>query len=426
MTVLFALLAYLRCRWVTRAHRSRAGFLRWQDRAYRRWLRCDLPRVAFYADRAPNDLPMIDKALLMRRFGDFNRHHITADQVRAAIADDCRIGALTVGTSTGTSGNRGLFVISDAERFQWLGVMLAKALPDVWRRRHRVAVILPRHTALYDSAGQSRALTLQLHDLTAGPDHWLPRLLAQDPTVIVAPPKVLVWLADHDLPLQPRRVFSAAETLDPPDRTRIEARFGAPLGQIYMATEGLLGVTCAHGTLHLAEDVIRFELQPVGDLVSPVISGFTRREQILCRYRMNDLLRLAPMPCRCGSPLQAVAEVVGRADDLFRFGALRITPDVLRNTVLDADPEIADFRLIQHDADRLTLILPPDLAPEAADRAVAALSHRLRRLLPGPPPRIDLLRQPLLAPADHKLRRVEYRGPPDAGPDTEPLCGPTA
>ena len=101
-----------------------------------------------------------------------------------------------------------------------------------------------------------------------------------NPTVLVAPPKILSWLARNtDLDrLTPRRIFSAAETLDAPDRAEIEAAFGLRLGQIYMATEGLLGVTCRKGTLHLTEDYVKFSFDWVSnELASPVITEFSRR-----------------------------------------------------------------------------------------------------------------------------------------------------
>lgn len=369
MMRVLALAAFARSLWVSR-RRSRAAFLAWQDRAYARWLRRDVPQVPFYAGRA--DVPVIDKTRVMAEFAAFNRAGVTAEEGWAAFAGARQVRGFTVGASTGTSGNRGLFVISDAERFQWLGVMLAKALPDVWRRRHRVAVILPLHTALYDSAAQSRMVRLSFHDLNQPWQDWLAALRKEAPTVIVAPPKVLVWLAGQG-GLRPARVFSAAETLDPPDRAVIEAGFGVALGQIYMATEGLLGVSCAMGRLHLAEDVMRFEFEPVGDLVAPVVSSFTRRTQILARYRMNDLLRLSARPCPCGSPLQAVDEVVGRVDDVFRFGSVWVTPDVLRNAVLDADRGISDFRLVQVGQDRVELTLAQEAGLVTALDALRAV-----------------------------------------------------
>jgi hypothetical protein len=37
--------------------------------------------------------------------------------------------ALTVGLSSGTSGNRGVFLVSRAERLRWAGILLGRALP---------------------------------------------------------------------------------------------------------------------------------------------------------------------------------------------------------------------------------------------------------------------------------------------------------
>ncbi len=222
----------------------------------------------------------------------------------------------------------------------------------------------------------------------------------------------------------PTRVFSAAETLDPVDRPAIEAAFGTPLEQIYMATEGLLGVTCRHGALHLAEDSVHFEFETVGGdgLVSPLISSFRRATQVLARYRMNDLLRLAPEPCACGSPLQAVSEVVGgRMDDCFHLpghagGPELVTPpDVLRNAVLTADPPaITDFRLVQTGARKIVLTLPPAVPSNACEAARTRLQTLLtKRQIQA---RVTLDRAPLPLDVSRKLRRVERRFAPGGGP----------
>jgi len=166
--------------------------------------------------------------------------------------------------------------------------------------------------------------------------------------------------------------------------------------------------------LHLAEDVVHFELQPVQDtdLVSPVISDFTRQTQIIARYRMNDLLRMKTDRCPCGSPLRAVAEVIGRSDDVFELprasgtGIVPITPDVLRNAILDSDRSITDFRLIQIDHNDLSLLLPDTISSSAADAAETALRRLLQSI--DTHPRISLSRQALSLPTT-KLRRVERR-----------------
>lgn len=408
---------------LSRASLSRAMFLDWQSRALRHWLDHDLPQVDAYpaAPARLADLPITDKAALMADFARFNRPRITAAEVRQALDGTCQVRGHTVGASTGTSGNRGYFVISDAERYRWLGALLAKTLADLLWKPQRVAILLPQDTRLYASARSVPWLRLRFYPLAQGADHWRPALEAYQPTVIVAPPKVLRHLAETGARLSPTRIFSAAETLDPVDRPVIETAFAQPLHQIYMATEGLLATTCRHGTLHLAEDSVAFEHQPVGDgLVSPLITSFRRQTQIMARYRMNDLLRLSDAPCPCGSPLQAVEEVVGRMDDCFRLtgmtGPVLATPDVLRNAVLRGGPEITDFRIHQTAPTQIDLLLPPDLPPATAAAAQTELRQALVAL--GAVATVTLRQTPLPPDFTRKLRRVECllpKGQGDAG-----------
>jgi len=389
---------------------SRPRFEAWQARALSRWLARDVIQVAAYRGGAAKlqDLPVMDKAQLMADFAAFNRPGISAADVAQALQKDCRIGEYTVGASTGTSGNRGYFVISDAERYRWLGSLLGKAIPDLLLSRPKVAVILPQNTRLYDAARKTGRIELRFFDITEGPESFIDELEAFAPTVLVAPPRLLSWLAARGARFRPDRIFSAAETLEQQERAVIEAWSGQPLRQIYMATEGLLGVSCAHGALHLAEDSVFFEFEPVGDgLVSPLITSFRRETQIMARYRMNDLLRLSETPCTCGSPLRVVREVVGRRDDCFEISGLLITPDAVRNAVVKSDPRITDYRVVRSGDLVIQLVLPPDLPDEAAARALAALRDYFsgRGLALG----VVLLREALDFDPSRKLRRVENR-----------------
>ncbi len=406
-----AISSFRRSLWAAKPQLSRIAFEDWQSRAVARWLQTDVPNVpAFDGVERVSDLPIMDKASLMASFASYNRAEITADQVQQAMQSTCRVDDYTVGASTGTSGNRGLFVISDAERFRWLGAILAKAMPDLLWRRRKVAILLPQSTPLYDTARTGRWIDLRFFALSEGLEAWRDTLAEWNPDVIVAPPKVLRYLAESDVRISPMRVFSAAETLDPMDRPIIEDWLGSRLEQIYMASEGLLGVTCRHGVLHLAEDSMLFEFEPVGQgLVSPLISSFRRDVQIMARYRMNDLLRLSDVPCPCGSVLQRVDEVVGRMDDCFWLpkceGHAMITPDVLRNAVLDADPSLQDFRIIQKARAQVDLVLPTSVPSEAATRIKAGLETILNRQ--NAQCSVKLLQQDLPLDVGRKLRRVE-------------------
>ncbi len=188
---------------------------------------------------------------------------------------------------------------------------------------------------------------------------------------MVAPPRVLRRLAEAGA-LAGVQAFSGAEVLDPLDRRVIEAASGRRVREIYMATEGLFGVGCPHGTLHLAEDVVRFEWEPVAGsrLAGPVITDLVRRTQPMIRYRMNDLLELDPNPCPCGLALQPVRRIEGRIDDcLWITGGDRVarmvTPDVVRNALVDADARIDDFRIVQIGPAALDVRLPAALPRDA-------------------------------------------------------------
>jgi phenylacetate-coenzyme A ligase PaaK-like adenylate-forming protein len=209
------------------------------------------------------------------------------------------------------------------------------------------------------------------------------------PDVIVAPPRLLHWLALQRAPLSPRHIFAAAEMLDPPDRTAIASGFpGALLGEIYMATEGLFAVTCRNGRLHLTEDVMHFDLEPAGDgTVEAVVTDFTRRAQVMARYRTGDLLRV--LPCSCGSPLRAVV-VAGRTSD--RIGGY--APDTLRDTILASG--VMDFRLVQQGDNAPLLTLPPETDATAPCVALEALLQRP----------VEVESRPLTLPEGAKLRRV--------------------
>lgn len=405
------LLAFWRTRYRARRLKTRTALLDWQAKQLRRFLRRIAPQAEAFKHLSNHplpDFPVMDKSALMGAFERYNRAGISSDEAWAAFDGSGRIGRYSVGASTGTSGNRGLYIIDNAERYVWLGTLLAKALPDMLSARYRVAVMLPRSSRLYDAANESGRLALKFFDLTDGLEAQFEAVRAFRPNVLVAPPHALVSMAQADLDIQPKHMFSGAEVLDPCDRAKIEARYRVTVREIYMATEGLFGVACSRGTLHLCEDCVAFEWEPAGALAAPLVTDFTRRTQMMIRYRMNDLLRLSDEACPCGSPLQVVAEIAGRTDDMFALpGAdgrtIQVTPDIIRNAVVGASRDIADFRVVQSVDGTVRLILPPASA-HALSPATAALDCLFRKL--GARPEIEPVTENLAAPRGGKLRRV--------------------
>ncbi|HYJ82389.1 MAG TPA: F390 synthetase-related protein [Allosphingosinicella sp.] len=404
--------AYLRTRALQALLRSRPAIERHQGRACARLVADARATIPFYRDKGPRfeDLPVIDKAVQQARFDAFNRPGIALGEVVEALAEGRdRVRGCFVGQSTGTSGNRGRFVISPAERFAWLGTIVAKAVPDALIRRRRVALALPGLSSLYRSASSGSRISLAFFDLALGVDSWREALADFAPEILVAPPKVLRRLAEDGV-LGGVEPFSGAEVLDPIDREIVERASGRRVREIYMATEGLFGIGCRHGTLHLAEDVVRFEWEkvPGSDLVVPIVTDLVRRVQPTIRYRMNDLLELSASHCPCGSPFQAVARIHGRMDDVFEFetarGRAMVTPDVLRNAVVDSDARIRDYRIIQKKDGRVAIELEPALPDEVHAAARSAVERVLARF--GASPAVNTERG-ITPRFDRKLRRVE-------------------
>lgn len=350
-------------------------------------------KIPFYHCASATDFltwPIIDKDLLMQEFGAMNSHGLSADQAwKLADASlnttnsSASWGDLTLGTSTGTSGQRGLFLVSSSERTLWLGSILARCLPDFPFKKHRVALLLATGNDLYKTASASGRLQFSFFDLKQGLKCHSKALQDFKPDVLIGPPKAVRAFADAKLQLKLKHVFTGGEVLDPLDAKPIAAWFGVEPRSIYQATEGFLGVACASGHIHLNEDDMIFEEEQVPgypDHFVPIITDLRRRAQAMIRYRLNDVLVKLPTPCPCGSPLKALVRVEGRCDDVLEFGDVKIMPDALRAVILDADRSLADFRLVQKTATHIELTVPAGTSFDVAQKTKLALANYLKAI----------------------------------------------
>ncbi len=385
-----------------------------------------------WAGHDPRDwrtLPPVDKQLMMQHFDRFNTRGITREQAMhvALAAEQSRdfrpvLAGVTVGLSSGTSGHRGLFLVSRAEQAGWAGTMLARALHD-WRpRRLRVAFFLRSNSNLYEQIG-GLLLQFRYFDLMSPLTHAIAQLNDFVPDIIVGPPSLLAMLAEAHkkgtLCVQPERLIAVAEVLESHDRAQLEATFAAPVQQIYQCTEGLLAVSCRQGALHIQEDLVVLQCEPltadgVEGHVTPVVTDLWRTTQPIIRYCLNDVLHLAPFSCTCGSAFRVIQSIEGRCDDICYFaqraGGLRpFFPDTLRRMVLLADVQIIDYQVIQEQIGQVRIRLA--LADDATWSMVEA---EVRRSVEQELARYDcyasaiVIEQGIITPAvGSKRRRVQ-------------------
>jgi putative adenylate-forming enzyme len=422
-----------------RRFRSRAELERWQDARARRHIAWVIDHSAFYrklyAGRALAEwrsFPTIDKHAMMESFDEVNTAHLSRARAEAVAlrAEETRdfepeIGELTVGLSSGTSGRRGLFVASRAERWKYAGTILARVLPRPLWARQRIALFLRANSNLYTSTRSSR-IAFHYFDLMRPMEEHFDRLRELAPTLLIAPASVLRFLADArvqgHLILAPEKIVSVAEVLDPLDESRISAAFGQKVHQIYQATEGLLGVTCPEGTLHLCEDhvVIQRDDEDRGRF-SPIVTDLFRTTQPIIRYRLDDLLQERLDPCPCGSALAAIARIEGRTGDTLELlGAegqvVPAFPDVITRAILLAGDEIDAYRVLQPARGKLLVSLSTGNAERAAvEDAVRRRLHDMALKLRALPPAVEFA-ELVERPGPQKLRRVQRLDLPHAAP----------
>ena len=320
------------------------------------------PWFAQYAHLHHDAWPLMDKGTMVAHFDAMNTAGLRFDDVMACAlrAEQSRdfsptLRGFSIGLSSGTSGSRGVFVASPAERATWAGALLAKLLPNAVTQRERVALFLRANNQLYTTVG-SRWLSFDFFDLFKPFDLLIAQLSAFRPTIIVAPAQVLreiaIAIQEGRLPRPPTRVISVAEVLDPLDRALLAEVFGR-VDEVYQATEGFLGATCAHGTLHLNEEFVHVERHWLDEKrFVPVITDFTRSTQPIVRYRLDDILSVRGSPCSCGNPALAIDQIEGRCDDTLvlpgRDGASRrVFADVCARALAQSLPLHADYRLTQ-------------------------------------------------------------------------------
>ena len=394
----------------------------------------------YYAQRLPHDGfssweayhhgPTLDKTTLMTQFDAINTEGLLREDIeRYAVEKERNKDYLgyyrnrfVVGLSSGTSGNKGLFLTDKA---------LTRRLPMVFLARSGLRVrdlpfrILFCLRVFSQGFADINAPGLSLHYVsTMTPIEVVEReIIDRRINVLMAPPSfVRLLLAQASSVTKAlNTIVCYAEVLTPEDKARFEQHFQCRVIEIYQASEGQIASACTHGTLHINEDLVIAELvdaqgQPVTQAGIPgqlIITNLVNRVQPLIRYRMNDWVVLKD-GCLCGSHFRAIDHVIGRQDDVVWFydasAALKpVFPDLMSRWIITFDSRIREFKVIQAKIGSLSITL--DLGSgvvEAAykDRFIQSMADYLKEY--HIKAQIDVELAPLTYPADNgKFKRFE-------------------
>jgi putative adenylate-forming enzyme len=389
----FRIVRYFMQTSLRRQHLDREALAVWQLQQFAHFAKQTLQQSPFYRAYETcelGDYPIIDKSIWVDNFDQINTKGLKAKNLfELALASersrefDIAAGDIAVGLSSGTSGKRSLFVTDKYERARYAGTILAKCLGKDVFKRQRIALLLRANNKLYETINGGSRIKFQYFDLQRPWTEILESLQKFQPSALVGAPQVLSLIAQAQmagvLKLSPCKIIASAEVLETKEKNEIESAFGVLVDQIYQATEGFLGATCRHGSIHLNEDAIIVEKQWLDSGTRrfvPVITDFVRTTQPLIRYRLNDVLIEREHPCACGSLFTAIEKIEGREDDILFVHdkeesrkLVPVMPDFIRDAMALSADTILDYRFVQHSFDKLEIAVEGPEIEQAKDRA---------------------------------------------------------
>lgn len=366
-------------------------------------------------------LPLMNKAFMMEHFNALNCVGIDRDEALSLAIDSEKqrefsekLGGISVGLSSGTSGARGLFLVSDRERTLWAGTVLAKFLPKGKLFGHRIAFFLRADNNLYETI-DSKLIRFRYFDLLRDMGENLSELADYRPTLLVAPPSVLLGIARAlergELKINPEKVISVAEVLRAEDAAYLKAQFGlSVIHQAYQCTEGFLGYVCECGNFHLNEELVLIEREYLdAHRFVPIVTDFTRQSQPIVRYRLNDILVEKRGHCPCGNPATMIRYIEGREDDIFYFAGIRqkevaVFPDFISRCVIYAEG-VQNYKVVQDGSAHVTVFLERESSATSAQirREFARLAEKMKFLCP------EIEFAPYVPDYHRKMKRVERK-----------------
>jgi len=182
------------------------------------------------------------------------------------------------------------------------------------------------------------------------------RLNALQPPALMGYASKLAQLAREQLAgrlaIAPRAVTATSEQLTAEARATITAAFGVPVVDQFASTEGLVGHSEPGGSvLTFATDMCIVELVDAENRIITdgavsariLVTNLHNLTQPLIRYELTD--RFERYPFLNGSGYLR-AEVGGRAEDVFKYGAVDVHP-VVFDTVLIRIPSIVEYQVRQ-------------------------------------------------------------------------------
>lgn len=370
-------------------HWTKPQIVRYQEKTVLSLLQLVRQQRAFYCEHYAghavqnlsdfSKLPTINKRIMMEQFDRLNTAGLHLDEVMAyALEKELNRDYLgyfqdqyVVGLSSGTSGNKGIYLTDRSMTRRLPGVFMARGGVSLSDLPLRILFILRVFSQGFADINAPLIKLSYLSSMTEA-EEIIRTFNDMKANILMAPPSLLRQLlpVSNKIKTPPRRVITYAEVLEKEEKARISKAFAAPVVEIYQASEGQIGSPCRCGNLHINEDLVYvelFEQDGITRVTEPgqrgrvVLTNLVNTVQPLLRYEMNDIIELGEA-CPCGSRFRVIERIIGRNDDVLYLmthaGSLRpVYPDLISRWIITTDDRIREFIVVQDAADHLTISL---------------------------------------------------------------------
>lgn len=324
-----------------------------------------------------SSFPTTNKKEMMDNLTDYNTVELTKDQILNFCLEiektrdfTKRLNGLNIGMSSGTSGNKGVEIVTKREEAYMKAALFARFdFPK--GEKINLAFILRVSAPAFslNKWGHKLSYISQLNTI----EEITKQLEEINPNVLSAPPSMLKLIAkeieNKRLNIKPQRIISYAEILYPDVKEYLKKIFCCTIHEIYKCTEGPIAITCKHGNLHINEDLIYVETLNLDGTQTPIgkpcpkliVTDLHKRAQPIIRYELNDIITISPKKCPCGSNFRVIEKIQGRSDDIFWAKNIKtkkwqfIIPDYISRAIISSSKNIDEYQVIQKSPEEILI-----------------------------------------------------------------------
>lgn len=335
-------------------------------------------------------LPPVAKPFLMEHFEAWvTDHRITRAGLERHLeesADSLYLDEYQVVASSGSTGERGLFVYSRSDwrmavaNFIRMNEHFLQIHPRFPRRR--IGVVTGT-SQMHIGGRLSSSVQIGLHrilhlDARLAADQIAAEMQRFAPEILLGYPTSLALLAQEQmlgrLNIHPAKLYTTGEMRTAEMQDAMEQAWGAiPYNAYGLSEGGILAADCEHHRgMHLFEDLYLVEnVDPDGRPVPDgelgrklLITNLFNFTQPMIRYELSDMVTIDPEPCPCGRMGRRVTSIEGRNDDILvlparRGGEVPISPLAV-HAPLGRFAEVRQYRVIYRPDGLVAQIVPAE------------------------------------------------------------------